>query len=95
MVFGRKKSASHGTAGRLPSELVKSRPKKPAPQGCNPYDSTGRVAKRRPGVAKARPTPKPKPEVEHDPSNPYDTASRYPAKKKGWAGARSGAFDKD
>ena len=87
MVFGRKKPASSDTTGRLPSERVKSRPKKPVVQGYNPYESTGRDAKRRPAVAKARPKPK----VTGDPSNPYDTASKYPAKKKAWV---SGPFDK-
>lgn len=91
MVFGRKKPAVHEATGRLPSERIKSRPKKPTTQGCNPYESTGRVAKRKPTAAK----PRPKPKVQSDPSNPYDTASRYPVKKKGWDGARSGAFDKD
>lgn len=90
MVFGRKKSAVHDATARLPSERIKSRPKKPAPEGCNPYDSTGRMAKRPRNAVK--PGPK---RAEGDPSNPYDTASRNPVRNKGWSGARSGAYDKE
>lgn len=101
MLFGRKKK-SHGkdpsgrdgagnvaanARGRLPSERVTSQPRT---EGANPYNSTGRTA-RRPAM------PRDRSHVPASPyegaTNPYDNASPVPAKtkkKKSWDDAYIG-----
>jgi hypothetical protein len=95
MVFGRKKrSAARGspsddgvdgivrrglaaTTGRLPSERTSSPPRV---EGANPYNSTGRVAKRTPAGPKIRGRDEETP--YKGANNPYDNATKVPAKKK-------------
>jgi len=95
MIFGRKKKSAAretslhdevdgvirrglaATTGRLPSEHVSSRPRV---EGTNPYNSTGRVAKRAPAAPKRPPRQEETP--YGGPDNPYDNASKVTGKKR-------------
>jgi len=103
--FGRKKksanqqSAIHGSVdgvirrgltamtGRVPSERVASKPRF---EGSNPYNSTGRAAKRSTAALRARFPATGSP--YGGPNNPYDNAGEAPAKpkKKSWDDAYIG-----
>jgi hypothetical protein len=90
MFFGRKKRPVREISGRLPSELIKSRPKKVGGRGCDPYDSTGRNAKRQSGLVSVRQ----KGGAGGGSSNPYDTAGSYGGSKDPWSGVRRGDYDR-
>ena len=88
MFFGRKKRTVREKSRRQSSEIAKSRPKKVGGRGCNPYDSTGRSAKRQSVGANARP------KRGSGSTNPYDTASKHGIGKDPWAGVRRSDFDR-
>ncbi len=95
MIFGRKKKSASREAlsrnkadgvtrrgqvaavGRLPFERVQTRPKI---EGANPYNSTGRAAKRITTGQKA--CANQSGSRYGGPNNPYDNAGPVPAKKK-------------
>lgn len=105
MFFGRKKKSASKQAtahdevdgvirrglaemsGDQPSERAASRPRT---RGANPYESTGRAAKRSTAVPKPRSSATESP--YEGPNNPYDNAGGAPAKpkRKSWDDAYIG-----
>lgn len=80
------------TTGRLPSERVSRRP---TVEGRNPYDQSGRQARKMSLIKPAR-KPLEEPSPYEGAGNPYNTAGDVPCKKKlSWDDAPVGTSGKD